>query len=207
MQLRLHVRQELRIFSGFGFLRLLVANLIKGRGDNFLLALGDLVIVLLLPAAATAALLLRLRIFLFERLRFNESHVGLSGAERILCRGIDADQIARHQLEVFQRDHSFARRFLDAFLVEQGNYLFLASIHGVVEIHAVQAEIVFRFDGQGHLFQRVDLRVTAGADNLHHRRRLLLSFDKEVLGQPDVFPFFNGGDVVHSVLLDRHFRM
>ena len=118
MQLRLYVGQKLRIFSRFGFLGLLIAHLIKGCGDNLFLSLRDFIVVLLLPTAATAALLLRLRILFLERLRLNESHVGLTSAEGILRRRIDANQIAWNQLEILQRNHCFAGGFFDAFLVE-----------------------------------------------------------------------------------------
>ena len=96
---------------------------------DFLLAARDLARVVALaaaPAATTpaAAGLLRLREFALERIDLDEHHVRVRFGARVLRGGVDAHQIARHQLEILQREHARTRRLLFARLLEQTNASF-----------------------------------------------------------------------------------
>ena len=78
-------------------------DLIPGGRDDFFLAFGDAVVVLI--ASPAAARFLRLRIVAFERLGLHEEHVGAGEGMGIARGSVEADQIARRQLEILQRDH------------------------------------------------------------------------------------------------------
>ena len=78
--------------------------MLPGFGDDFLFALGDVVLIAhaAAPATTSAARLLRLREFALERIGLDEEHVGARFGVRVLGRGVDADDVAGHHLEIFQ---------------------------------------------------------------------------------------------------------
>ena len=88
-----------------GGLVIVFALLPPRGGDDLFFALGDFGLIALAAApAATAATagLLRLREFALEGIGLNEEHVAASFGVRVLCGGVDADQIARNEFEVFE---------------------------------------------------------------------------------------------------------
>ena len=133
-QLALHIRQILGIVSRG---RLFLAfQLIPGGGNHFLLAFGNLLLFFTLPLPLSAAGL-RLRILFFKRLRFNEVDIGTRGSTRVAGAGVDADNIARHQLVVFEVQRGAAIRFFPAFAVQERDSLLIAAIYGVVQLQAL----------------------------------------------------------------------
>ena len=100
------------------------------------------------PAATTAAAgLLRLREFALERIDLDEHHVRVRLGARVLRGGVDAHQIARHQLEILQREHARTRRLLVARLLEQTNGLLGPAVDRIVQVQILETEIVLRLDG------------------------------------------------------------
>ena len=91
-------------------------QLIPGGRDDFLLALRDLVLILVVAAAtaAIAAGLLRLRVVALERLRFDEVDIGARRGARVLGHGVQAHHVARLDLEILQRDGAGTGRSLGA---------------------------------------------------------------------------------------------
>ena len=86
LQLGLHFGQKLRVLRRVDFVFGVAANLVPGGRDDFLLALRNF--VLLLVAATRRRRrrpLLRLRVVLLERLRFDEQHVGARSGARVLA--------------------------------------------------------------------------------------------------------------------------
>ena len=81
-----------------------LALLFEGGGYDLLLPLRDLLGLIALAAAATAARLLRLRKLALKRLGLDEHHIGVGFGVGVLGGGVDANQIARNQLEILQRE-------------------------------------------------------------------------------------------------------
>ncbi len=125
-QLTLNLGEELGRFGTLGRGGFLVTDLIPGGGDHFFLPLRDL--VLFLFAAAAPAGLLRLRVFLLEGLRLDEEHVGAAGGPRIPRDGVHGDEVARHQIVVFERDHRTSGGILRALARQQIHLLLRAAV-------------------------------------------------------------------------------
>ena len=90
----------------------LVVLLLPRGGDQFLLAPGDfgLVISTCASTAPVPAALLGLRELALEGLHLNEGHVGLRFGMTITRAGVDADDIAGHELEIFKGQRCAIRR-------------------------------------------------------------------------------------------------
>src|SRR4029077_7248991 len=108
-----------------------------GGRDNLFFALGNLVVVLI-AASATAGRFLRLRIPPLEGFRLHEEHVGAGGGVRIARGGVQAHQIPRRQLEIFQRDRGGAGGRFHAFALQQGNGFLGSAVHRVVQAQIVE---------------------------------------------------------------------
>ena len=84
-----------------------------------------------------------------------------------------ADHVAGRQLVIFERDQSLAVGCLRAFGFGIGTTFSGAAVHGIVQLDAVQREIVLAFTVMRDFFDRIDLRVAAGMRDLHRRARSL----------------------------------
>src|SRR6185437_15995968 len=135
LELALHARKERRVLL-LTAARALAFCLIPGRGDDFLLALRDLVLLaaIVTPAAATAAALLALREVALERVGLNEEHVGVRGLPRILRDRVQAHDITRFYFEVFERNDCAAARSLRVFCAQQRNHLFRRPVYAVMQL-------------------------------------------------------------------------
>src|SRR5205814_2445840 len=165
--------------------RFLVALLLERRSDHFLLAARDLarVVALAATAAATttaAAGLLRLREFALERIDLDEDHVRLRLGARVLSAGVDAHEVARHQLEILQREHLGTRRLLVARLLEKTNGVLGTSVDGVVEVQILEPELVLRLDGERHFFDRARAVIAARSRDADFGWTGLARFDEVV---------------------------
>ena len=141
-------------------------------------------------------------IIALERLRLDEVNVGLGGIAGIARAGIDAHQVARRHLVIFQRNDVLAVGRLGSFLTQHGNCFFGPAVDGVVQADVVQSEVVFGAYSHGNFFDGIHLSVPAGAIDLDAGRRILAGFDEEILAHADVFALLDGRDVIHAILLD-----
>ena len=115
-KLGLHAGEELGVFHAFlfGGLVIGIALLLPGRGDDLFFALGDFGLIALAAAsaasAAPAASLLRLREFALEGIGLDKEHIRARFRTGVLGRGVDADNVARDELEVLEREGGRAVR-------------------------------------------------------------------------------------------------
>ena len=184
-QFRLHFRQILPVLSRRS-LRLDVAfQLVKRRRDDFLFTLRNLLLLFPATTAAASARLLALRIVEFKRHRLDEKHIGLSRILPVLSGRIDADNIARHQLEIFHAQrHGAVHLLRPAFLKHREGFLRRA-IHRIVQFQGLQRELVFPGNLHRHFFNRAHLGITARLRDLHHRRRNLARLNEIIVRQPN----------------------
>ena len=206
-QFRLHFGKILTVLRrccfGFG----ITLDLVEGGRNNFLLAVGDLLFLLIHSATAATACLLRLRIVELEGHSLDEEHVGLSRVLAVFHGGEQAHQIAWHQLEFFQRNQSGGLDFLRTLLLEQGQNFLRQPVDRVVEIHFLQRIIVFRRDLHGHFLNGTDLGVFARAVDVNRRLTSLARLDKVVVTDADGFPLFHHRNVIGAVLCDVNGRV
>ena len=142
-----------------------------------------------------------MREFALERIDLNEENVGARFGVRVLGRGVEADDIAGHQLEIFEGKHGRAIGLLLAFLLEQIDGLLGAAVDRIVQRHFRDAELVLRFHGDGDFFDGARAIVVARPRDAHVRRFGLARFDEEIIGQAHGLPLVERGDVIHAVLL------
>src|SRR5262249_17239 len=86
----------------------------------------------------------------------------------------------------------------------QGNSFLRTAVHRVVQLDALQTEIVLSINLNPDFFDRGGLIVASWARYLDFRRAILLRLDKVILAQPDVLAAFHRGYVIHAVFVDRH---
>ena len=137
-QLGLHAGEEFGGVGSFLLRGVLVALLLPGCGDDFLFALGDVVLIAAhaaATAATSAARCLRLREFALERIGLDEGNVGARFGVRVLGRGVEADDVAGHQLEIFEGKNGGAVGLLRALLLEQIDRLLGPAVHRIVQRH------------------------------------------------------------------------
>ena len=80
------------------------------------------------------------------------------------------------------------------------------AVHRVMQIHALEREVVFGFHLHHYLFDRAHLGIAAGTAH-HQRGRLLgLRLDEVVLAQAHGRAAIQGGDVIKAILLNRDLR-
>ena len=211
-----------------GFLRLL--DQVPGRGDDFFLSPGDLVLLLLAPAHS-AARGLRLRERAVERPRLNEKHVRLRGQLVITCDGVVRDEVPRHEvcnrklaagldrrvgfcLVGFLRGHDDLRRVAHLFEEErvgrscllgpaalaEPDALHLAAVDRVVEVERRQAEIVLGLGLDDDFFDGRRLVVASGMSQLNGGLPVGYQRDEVVFADTDRLAVVDGGDVVTAVL-------
>ena len=206
LQLRLNAGKERRIL----LLRAagaLPPGLIPRGGDDLLLPLRNLVLLVGIaaaPSAAAATVLLRLRVVALERLRLYEEHVGLRLRPRVVRRGVNAHHIARHYFEILQRDDRSSGGSLGILGLQQRNRLLGPAVHRVVQLHIFQTEIVLGIHGDGDFLNRAGAEIAPWTRDAHVRRVVLNGLDEVVFAQAHVFAAFERGNVVHAILLDEN---
>ena len=102
----LRLGQQLRDVGGLLLGGVLVALLFEGGGNDFLLALRDLgrrIAPASTTSASAATAHLRLRKLALKRVGLDEHHVGVGFGVGVLGGGVDAHQVARNELEIFER--------------------------------------------------------------------------------------------------------
>ena len=125
-----------------------------------------------------------------------------ASALRVLRGGVDADQIARHKLEILQRERGRAIRFLRALLREQIHRSLGAAIDRIMQRHAVEAVFVRGLGGNGHLFDGAGVVVApAGTHQRNLRRVGFAGLDEKILADANGLARLNAGDVVDAVLI------
>ena len=201
----LRLRQQLGDGVGLLLGRVLVALLFEGGRDDFFLALRDLRRVIALPSSAastTAAARLRLRKFALERVGLNEHHVGVRFRVGVLGRGVDADQIARQQFEILQRQSGRSAGFLLALLRKQIHRLLRASVDRIMQLHAAEPVIAAGLGGNGDLFNRVGVIVAAAGPHQRNLRRIRLArLNEKILADPNRLAAVYTSDVISPVLI------
>ena len=105
------------------------------------------------------------------------------------------DHVARRHFIFFQRDERLARGILDAFGIRDRHHFLRAAVHRIMQLRALQREVVAGGDRHVHFLNRVDLGVRARMRDLHRRRVVLTGFDEVVLAQTDALAFFIGREV------------
>ena len=183
LQLELDAGQEFRVLRGVYFVLGAASDFIPGGGDDFLLALGNLRLILIAGLARHASTTgLGLGVVLLKRLRFDERDICPRGIPGVFGGCVDADDVARFELIVFERDEmvlplaSFTPR-----LASRGDGLFGSAVHRIVELHRFEGEIVRGFHGDGDFFDGADFGIASGRDDLYRGRLILTGFDKVVL--------------------------
>ena len=181
----------------------LSALLLPGCGDDFLFALGNVGLIAMAASAAAspARRLLGLREFPLERIGLDEEHVGARFGARVLGRGVDADEIAGHQLEILEGQRGGAVGLLFAGPLEQADGLFGAAVDRIMKAEIVQAEFILGLDRDGDFLDGARAIIAAGPGDLHFRRIGLARLDEEIVGEAHGLALIDGGDVVHSVLI------
>ena len=159
---------------------------------------------MLLPAAPTAARLLRLGVVLLKRLCLNEEDIGLRRVAGVLRTGVNADQIARHHLVIFKRDQRLPLSLLRARLLQKLNRLFLAAVHRVVQRQFTQSEIIRRFDRNRHFLNRIHPGVLAWLHNLDGRRAIFARLNEIIVRQTHGFAGFQRTEMILAVFGDGH---
>ncbi len=76
---------------------------------------------------------------------------------------VEADDVAGHQLEVFQGKCGGTIGLLHAFLLEQIDGLFGPAVHRIVQRHFGDAEFVIGFHGDGDFFDGARAIIVARA--------------------------------------------
>ena len=79
-----------------------------------------------------------------ERVCLNEKHIRARFRPRILGGRVEADEVARNELEVFEIKGRRAVRFLCTFLFQQAGGLVGAAINGIMKRQIVEPEFVGR---------------------------------------------------------------
>ena len=155
-----------------------------------------------LPATASAAHLLRLRIRVFEGHGLDEVHIGLRRALAVARRGVNADDVARHEFEVLERKHGVAFGLLHALLIQQIDYFFRTAVDGVVKVQFLKRKFVLARNRNLHFFDRADFGVFARTRDGKRGGADLAGFDEVVVSEAHVFAVVHYTDVIGAVFLD-----
>ena len=176
--------QQLGDVGGLLLGRVLVSLLFEGGGYDFLLPLRDLrgLIAAATTAAAPAARLLRLRKLALKRVGLDEHHIGVGFGVGVLGGGVDANQIARNELEILQRERGRAVGLLFALLLEQIHGSLGAAVDRIMQRDAVEAVLVGGLGGNGYLFDGAGVVVApAGTHQRNLRRVGFAGLDEKIL--------------------------
>ncbi len=204
VQSGLGLGQQLGDVGGLLLGRVLVALLFEGGGDDLLLALRDLrgLIASAPASAASTARLLRLRKLALKRVGLDEHHVGVGFGVGVLGGGVDADQIARNQLEILQRKRGRAVGLFFALLLEQIHRGLGAAVDRIMQRDTVEAVLVGGLGGNGYLFDGAGVVVAAAGTHQRNLRRVgFAGLDEKILADANGLALLNAGDVVDAVLI------
>ena len=197
--------QQLGDVGGLLLGGVLVSLLLERLRDDFLLPLGDLRGLIPLAtataASSTTAGLLRLRKLALKRVGLDEHHVGAGFGVGVLSGGVDADQIARNQFEIFEREGGGAVGLLYAFLREQIDDGFGAAVDGIMQRGAREAVIARGFGGHGDLFNGAGVVIGAGAHQRNLGRVGFAGLDEKIFADADGLALGDAGHVVDAVLV------
>ncbi len=160
----LNAGEKLGRFGGRLLRRCFIALMLPGLGDDFLLALGNVVLVLLASAATTASATgcLGLREFPLERIGLDEGDVRARFCAGVFGNRVEAHHIAGHQLEILEGKHGGTIRLFHALLLEQIDRLLGAAVDRVMKRHVVEAKLIVRLDRDGDLFDGAGAVVMPG---------------------------------------------
>src|SRR5262249_37153868 len=118
----------------------------KGRGDDFLFALGDFGGLLAsATASTTSAALLGLRELTFIGLGLNEHHVGVRFGVGVFSGGVETHQVAWNQLEIFESQRRGAVSLFCALMGEQVYGGLGPAVDGIMQCHATEPVFVRGF--------------------------------------------------------------
>ena len=115
----LHLGEILRGFGRGGFRFRVALELVEGCGDDFLFALGDLLVLTAAASATTASACCDLREVVLEGNGLDEHHVRLLRVLSVTRDGVHADDVARNGFEIFHREQGRAIDLLRAFGFQQ----------------------------------------------------------------------------------------
>ena len=202
-QLGLHFRKVFTVLGSRGFGFRVALDLVERGRDDFLLAFGDL-LFLFATAATAATRLLGLRVVELERHGLDEVHIGLGRVLAILRGRVNTNDVARHQLVVFHRQHGGAIELLRSALLQQRDGLFRRAVDGVVERQFLQRILVLSGNLHGDFFDGADFRVAAGFGDLDRRRRHFPGLDEVIVRQADHLTVVHHAQMIRAVLLDVH---
>ena len=203
----MYVRKIFAILSGRGLSLRVALNLIERSRDDFLLALGDLLLLIVGATTARAATrFLRLRIFELERNGLHEDHVRLLRILAVTRRRIKADDVARHQLEVFHRKERGAFYLLCALVLQHRYNLLRIAVHGVVQIELLQRKFILTGHRDTDFFDRTNFGIPSWLGNAHFRHPDLAGLNEVIVGKPDQFAVVHHRDVVRAVFFNRDGR-
>ena len=93
---------------------------------------------------------------------------------------------------------------LHAFGVGYGNYFFRAAVDRIMQLDALEREVVTGLDGYADFFNGVDAGIRAGMRNLHGGRVIDARFDEIILAQANAFALFLGRKMIHAIFLYGH---
>ena len=145
-----------------------------------------------------------MREFALEGIRLDERHIGVRFGVRVLCHRVEADDVARHGLKVFQGKCGRAVGLLHALLLEQTDGLFRPAIHRIMQRHFRDAELIIRFYAHGDFLDGARAIIVARTRDKYVRRFGFACFDEEIIGQAHGLSLVERGDVIHAVLLHVH---
>src|SRR5450755_475810 len=121
---------------------------------------------------------------------------------RIASRCIEAHQVARYYFEVLEVKGSFSFGLFRVLAIRQGSGLFRAAIHGVVELQILDAEIIRRFNGNGHFFDGTNVWVASWTQNANGGWLIFLRLNEVVVRDADCVAVVQRSDVIRTILID-----
>ena len=204
-QLLLCIGEELALRRCVLGRRSLLVLLLPGCGDQLFFALGYIGLVVALSATATAAAstaaLLRLGELALKGIDLDEADVGARLAVTVLRGGVDAHQIAGHQLEIFQRQHVRTIGILLARCLQQVHIVVRPAVDRIVKVHIFEAKLIGGLHADCDFFDGARTVVARGPVDRDLRRLRLVGGDEVVLREAHRLAFIGGGDVIRAVLL------
>ena len=206
VQRGLGLRQELRDVGSLLLRGVLISLLLESLGNDLLLALRNLRgwIATTASASSTAARHLRLRKLALIRIGLDKHHVGVGFRVAVLGGGVHAHQIARHQLEILERERGRAVGLFLALLAEQIHRGFGASVDRIVQRDARESVLIGNLDGSGDLFNGAGMIIAIGTHQRDLRRVSFACFDEKILANSNGLALLNAGDVIDAIVI--HFE-
>ncbi len=209
----------------------LLADQVPGGKQDFLLPLGDLVLLLAAATAATAAALHGLRIAAIEGLNFDEEQVGALGSVPIMSFGVIRNEIARlearrhrfglnrrgllvlhQQIQQIARANGLAELLqIQNLLAErvgtldvQGNHVPFATVDRIVQLESIQTEVIGGLYPDRDFLDIAGPPVSPGPNDFDHRFVVRNDIDEIIVRQAHGVFVEKGGDVILTVFF--HFQ-